>query len=113
VNNRLCFSTILLFNLGCFSTISAMQVGTHTAVSPAVGSPAVGSPTVGSLKTVLTPKEVATAVTLKLFDKPDSEVISAFTRIISRDPKGNLALLELRYRMIERLEAEALCEESR
>jgi len=98
VNNRLCFSTILLFNLGCFSTISAMQVG---------------SPTVGSLKTVLTPKEVATAVTLKLFDKPDSEVISAFARIISRDPKGNLALLELRYRMIERLEAEALCEESR
>lgn len=69
-----------------------------------VGSPAVGSPS--TPKKPLSPKEVATAVTMKLFDKPDQEIISAFARVITRDPKGNAALLEMRYRMLNRLEEE-------
>ena len=66
----------------------------------------VSGPMVGSPKKPLSPKEVATAVTMKLFDKPDQEIISVFSRIITRDPKGNTALLELRYRMLSRLEEE-------
>jgi hypothetical protein len=61
---------------------------------------------VASPKKPLSPKEVATAVTMKLFDKPDQEIISVFSRIIMKDPKGNTALLELRYKMLNRLEEE-------
>ena len=64
----------------------------------------VGSPS--TPKKPLSPKEVATAVTMKLFDKPDQEIISVFSRIITKDPKGNAALLEMRYRMIGKLEEE-------
>ncbi len=65
----------------------------------------VGSPS--SPKKPLSPKEIATVVSLRLFDRPDDEVISAFTRIITRDPKGNTALLEMRYKMISRIEEES------
>lgn len=64
----------------------------------------VGSPS--TPKKPLSPKEVATVVTTRLFDKPDDEIISAFARIIMKDPKGNASLLELRYRMLTRLEEE-------
>jgi hypothetical protein len=64
----------------------------------------VGSPS--TPKKPLTPKEVATVVTKKLFDTPDQEIISAFARVITRDPKGNTALLELRYKMLSKLEEE-------
>ena len=68
----------------------------------------VGSPS--TPKKPLSPKEVATAVTMKLFDRQDEEIISAFARIITRDPKGNTALLELRYKMLSKLEEErCLC----
>ena len=77
----------------------AMQVSTSTPQSPA--------------RKPLSPKEVATAVTMKLFDKPDQEIISVFSRIITKDPKGNTALLELRYKMLNRLEEERyLCGDS-
>jgi len=72
-----------------------------------VSGPATGPST---SKKPLSPKEVATAVTMKLFDRPDQEIISAFARVITKDPKGNTALLELRYRMLNRLEEErCLC----
>jgi hypothetical protein len=71
---------------------------------PALHAMQVGSP--ATPKKPLSPQEVATAVTMKLFDKPDQEIISVFSRIITRDPKGNTALLELRYRMLSRLEEE-------
>lgn len=71
----------------------------------------VGSPS--TPKKPLSPKEVATAVTMKLFDKPDQEIISVFSQIITKDPKGNTALLEMRYKMLSRLEEERyLCGES-
>jgi len=55
-----------------------------------------------------TPKELATAISLKVFEREDDEVISAFTRILLKDKKGNTALLEMRYRVLERLEFERL-----
>ena len=57
-------------------------------------------------KKPLSPKEVATVVATRLFDKPDQEIISVFSRIIMKDPKGNTALLELRYKMLSKLEEE-------
>jgi hypothetical protein len=72
--------------------LHAMQVTSSSPQSPT--------------KKPLSPKEIATVVSVRLFDRPDDEVISAFTRIITRDPKGNTALLELRYRMISHLEEE-------
>lgn len=75
---------------------------------PAIHAMQIGSPS--SPQKPLSPKEVATAVTMKLFDKPDQEIISAFARVITRDPKGNTALLEMRYKMLNRLEEErCLC----
>jgi len=80
--------------------LHAMQVATSSPQSPT--------------KKPLSPKEVATVVSLRLFDRPDDEVISAFTRIITRDPKGNTALLEMRYRMLSHLEEERFtCGETR
>jgi len=64
----------------------------------------VGSPSMA--RKPLSPKEVATAVTMRLFDKPEQEIIAVFSRIIMKDPKDNTALLELRYKMISVLEEE-------
>jgi len=51
-----------------------------------------------------TPKEYATCAAVKLFNKEDKEVVSVFTRIISKDKKGNTELFEMRWRILQRLE---------
>jgi hypothetical protein len=58
----------------------------------------------------LTPNELATIVSLRLFNHKDEEVISAFAKILTKDKKGDLKLHELRYKMVRVLE-ESVCGE--
>jgi hypothetical protein len=58
----------------------------------------------------LTPTELATAVSFRLFNHKDDEVISVFAKILTKDKKGDLKLHELRYRMVRVLE-ESVCGE--
>ena len=55
-----------------------------------------------------TPKELASILSLKMFDRQDEEVIAVFSRILTKDPKGNLSLIELRYRAVQLLEQERI-----
>jgi hypothetical protein len=52
------------------------------------------------------PKELAVVLSIKIFDRQDEDVIAAFSQILTRDRKGNVALLELRYRAVQLLEQE-------
>ena len=94
----------LLFALFWLPALQGMQASGMQASGMQLTTSNPGSPS--SPKKLLSPKDMATVVASKLFDNPDQEVISAFTKIITRDPKVNLALLEMRYRVLHKLEEE-------
>jgi len=80
-----------------FPLLNAMHASPGTPESP---------------KKPTSPREIATCLSLRLFDKPDDQVIAVFSQILTRDVKGNVALMEIRYRMIGILK-ETVCAESR
>jgi hypothetical protein len=56
----------------------------------------------------ISPQELATALSVRLFDKQDNEVISMFSQILTKDKQGNKVLVEMRYKMCRILEQERL-----